>query len=133
MICWLIRPRENGYMPTRFNLRSRGVPCQVDCVLFGSEVEDNLCFTLCSSCPRKESNLWYEVEHYQRQSEIFSNIIFSIFICLNEASCARFAAILWSIWQYEVSIFQSTNGLFQLLFVNLQWTWSTITIGAATW
>jgi hypothetical protein len=55
-------------LPTRFNLRSRGVPCQVDCVLCGSEVEDEMHLVL--DCAQqvikcwKKYNLWHEVEQH---------------------------------------------------------------------
>jgi hypothetical protein len=70
--------------------------------LCGSEVENEMHLFLDRAQQVvqcwKEYKLWHEVEHHHRQSGTFSNIIFSIFISLDEASCARFVAILWSIW-----------------------------------
>jgi hypothetical protein len=87
-------------LPTRFNLHHQGVPSQLDCVLCSNEVEDEMhLFIDCAQAVQcwKEANLWHAVEHHQRQSGSFSNIIFFVLKSLDEVSCAHFIAVLWSI------------------------------------
>ncbi|MCI07354.1 ribonuclease H protein, partial [Trifolium medium] len=89
-------------LPTKFNLHSRGVPCQIHCILCSREVEDEMHLFLDIAqvvhC-WKEANLWHKVEHIKNQSGSFSHIIFAILTSLNDASCTCFAAVLWSIWR----------------------------------
>jgi hypothetical protein len=122
-------------LPTRLNLHRRGVPCQLDCVLCSSEVEDKMhLFLDCDQAVQcwKEANSWHKLEHHQRQSGSFSTIIFSILTSLDEVSCAHFVAALRSIWREQMSTFGITIRSFQLPFVDLQWTWSKTIISVVT-
>ncbi|KAK2371628.1 two-component response regulator ARR10 [Trifolium repens] len=92
----------SGVVPTRFNLHSRGVQCQIVCALCNGAVEDELhLFTECAraiSC-RNEVNLWQSLEHQFHQSGSFSSIIFSIISSMEEIKQPLFVTVAWSIWR----------------------------------
>jgi hypothetical protein len=76
--------------------------CPIDCVLCGSNFDDNIHVLL--ECPSvmhiwREVNLWDKIDRALRQDYNMYALIFSLLSQLTPSQSALFATILWSIWK----------------------------------
>jgi hypothetical protein len=89
-------------LPTRFNSQGRGVHCQSACVACNNVLEDEMhLFMHCKFAIDcwEAANRWGMIAPYIAFSGNIFSIIFSILRALGVENCARFVAILCSIWR----------------------------------
>jgi len=78
--------------------------CPVDCVLCGSNYEDNIHILLeCHGDMHiwREFKLWDKIDRALRQNYNMDAMNFSLLSQLNPCQSALFATILWSIWKHR--------------------------------
>ena len=94
-MCW-------GRFPTRAHLSSRGIHCPNDCVLCGTNYQDNIHVLL--ECPGAvqawwEVNLWDIIDRTLRQNYNMDALIFSLLDQLPSTLKELFVTIMWSLWK----------------------------------